>query len=211
LGNSILQRNPPAALIQQLISEPTYTNYYGIDPSTIGAIFDSRELNLSTVTTRGMDLRLQYKREWLGTQFETGIDGTYIFTFDDQFTNSAPVTSFRNTLYNPTDLRLRAREILTRGPLSGGLYVNFTNAYENTTVVPEEHVSSWLTVDAIATYEFSPTSAPLHGGTISVSVVNLTNRQPPYAANDNGFPITYDGANANALGRYVSLRLQKRW
>ena len=211
LGPAILQRNPPAALIQQLLSQPSYVDYYGIDPATIGAVFDGRSMNLSTVTTRGLDLRLQYKTDWMGSRFEVGVDGTYIFTFSDQFTSSAPVTSFRNTLYNPTDLRLRIRAILTRGPLSGGLYINFTNAYENPNVTPEEHVSSWLTLDAIASYEFPSANVLLHGDSLSVSIINLANRQPPYAANDNGFPINFDGANASVLGRYVSLRLQKRW
>jgi hypothetical protein len=30
-------------------------------------------------------------------------------------------------------------------------------------------------------------------------------------SNPTGYGITYDGANANALGRFFSLRLQKRW
>jgi hypothetical protein len=38
----------------------------------------------------------------------------------------------------------------------------------------------------------------------------LTDRPPPYVSNPS-YPITYDGVNANALGRYISLRLQKRW
>jgi hypothetical protein len=147
----------------------------------------------------------------LDTQYETGLDGTYIFSFDDQFTNSAPVTSFRNTVFNPTDLRLRGRAIMTRGPLSIGLYLNFTNAYSNNDVTPEEHVSSWTTADAVANYDLASDGGPLHGLAVTLSVINLTDRNPPYVANPNGFPINYDGANANALGRYISLRLQKRW
>ena len=38
----------------------------------------------------------------LGTQFETGIDGTYLFKFDNQFTALAPVTSILNTTFNPS-------------------------------------------------------------------------------------------------------------
>jgi len=211
LGPAIVQRNPPAALIQQLISEPTYDNFYNVDPTTIGAIFDSRALNLSTVKTRGLDFRFAYKTTMLDTQYETGLDGTYIFSFDDQFTNSAPVTSFRNTVFNPTDLRLRGRAIMTRGPLSIGLYLNFTNAYSNNHLTPEEHVSSWTTADAVANYDLASGGGPLHGLAVTLSVINLTDRNPPYVANPNGFPINYDGANANALGRYISLRLQKRW
>jgi hypothetical protein len=43
-------------------------------------------------------------------------------------------------------------------------------------------------------------------------VINLANRAPPFVSNPSSvYPVTYDGANANTLGRFISLRLQKRW
>jgi len=211
LGPSILQRNPPASLIQQLISAPTYVNPYGVDPTTIGAIFDSRAMNLSSVKTRGLDFGVGYKTTVLRTRIDTGIDGTYIFTFDNQFTDSAPVVSILNTTYNPTDLRLRGRAIATRGPLSAGVYLNYTNAYTDNNITPSGHVSSWTTADATLSYEFDSTGTPFGGLVVALSVINLTDRDPPYLANPLGYQFTYDGANANALGRFYSLRLQKRW
>jgi iron complex outermembrane receptor protein len=212
LGSNIVQRNPPSSLIQQLISEPTYENPYNINPASIGALINSESMNLSEVKTRGLDFDFGYKRTILGTGIDTGIGGTYIFTFDDQFASGVPVRSLLNTTYNPVDLKLRARALATRGPLSGGFYINFTNDYSNDNVAPYAHVSSWTTADAVASYEFGSSGTPFHGVTIGLSVINLTNRAPPYVANPSGYStITYDGVNANALGRYISLRLQKRW
>lgn len=211
LGPGIVQRNPPHSLVQQLISEPTYLNPFNVDPSTIGAIFDSRSRNLSAVKTRGFDFGVGYRGTLFGTGIDTGIDGGYIFTYDNQFTSVAPVTSVLNTTYNPINLKLRARALATRGPLSGGVYINFTNAYLDDNIVPYGHVSSWTTADAVLTYEFGSSTAPFSGVTVALSVINLTDRAPPYVSNPFGYPITYDGANANALGRYISLRLQKRW
>jgi outer membrane receptor protein involved in Fe transport len=210
LGPTILNRSPTSAQIAQLVSEPTYDNFFNLNPATIGAILDSRTLNLSTVKTQGLDFRFAYKRPLLGAQIEAGLDGTYIFSFEDQFTSEAPLTSFRSTPYNPVDLRMRARAIVTYGPLTTGLYLNFTNSYSNNQVTPEEHVASWTTVDAIVSYELGSAVTALHGVSMSFSVLNFTDRDPPYVANLN-FPITYDGANANALGRYFSIRVQKRW
>jgi iron complex outermembrane recepter protein len=211
VGPNVLQRNPPSSLIQQLISEPTYQNFFNINPATIGAIYDSESLNLSSVKTRGLDFGLGYKRTILGTGIDTGIDGTYIFEFDNQFSSGAPVASILNTSYNPINLRLRARALATRGPLSGGVYINFTNDYSDDNVIPYGHVSSWTTADAVATYEFGSSGGPFKGTAVALSVINLTNRAPPYVANPSGYAITYDGSNANALGRFISLRLQKRW
>jgi iron complex outermembrane receptor protein len=211
LGPSILQRNPPASLVQQWIALPTYQNPFNVDPATIGAIFDSRSSNLSTVKTTGLDFGLGYKAALLGARIDTGLDGTYIFSYDNQFTSSAPVTSILNTTYNPTDLRFRARTIITQGGFSTGVYINFTNAYTDNNITPSGHVSSWTTADAIVSYEFGPVGDPFAGAVVSLSVTNLTDRDPPYVTNPFGYPITYDGANANVLGRYFSLRLQKRW
>jgi iron complex outermembrane receptor protein len=211
LGPHIVQRNPPSSLVQQLISEPTYSNPFNVNPATIGAIYDSENMNLSSVKTRGLDFGFGYKRRILGTEIDTGIDGGYIFAFDNQFSSTAPVVSILNTSYNPVNLRLRARALATRGPLSGGVYINFTNDYSDNNVIPYGHVSSWTTADAVASYAFGSSGGPFNGTAIALSVINLTNRAPPYVSNPSGYPITYDGANANALGRYISLRLQKHW
>jgi iron complex outermembrane receptor protein len=211
LGPNIVQRNPPSSLVQQLISEPTYQNPFNINPATIGAIYDSEEMNLSSVKTRGLDFGLGYKRTISGTGIDTGIDGGYIFAFDNQFSSTAPVVSVLNTSYNPINLRLRARALATRGPLSGGVYINFTNDYSDNSVIPYGHVASWTTTDAVASYEFGSSGGSPNGLTVALSVINLTNRAPPYVSNPSGYPITYDGANANALGRFISLRLQKHW
>jgi outer membrane receptor protein involved in Fe transport len=100
----------------------------------------------------------------------------------------------------------------TRGGLTAGVYLNFVNAYTNNQITPYEHVASWTTADAIASYEFAAVRGVQKGLSLSLSVVNLAGRDPPYALNSNtGNNVNYDGANANALGRYFSLRLGKRW
>jgi iron complex outermembrane recepter protein len=210
-GPAVLQRNPSSALVQQLISNPTYANPFNVDPTTIGAIFDSRALNLSTVKTRGVDFGFEYKITLSDVQIDTGIDGTRILTFDNQFTGTAPVTSTLNTTYNPIDLRIRGRTVVTRGPLSAGAYLNFADGYTDTNITPNSHISSWTTADALVSYQLHDAGSAFDGFSISLSVRNLTNRDPPYVANPLGYQINYDGANANALGRFYSLQLQKRW
>jgi iron complex outermembrane receptor protein len=211
LGPEIVQRNPLSSTVQQWASFPSFTNPLGVDLASIGAILDGRYLNLSTVKTRGLDFGLDYKATLSGSLIDTGIDGTRIFAFENQFTNSAPITSFLSTPYNPIDLKLRGRVVVTRGPLSVGLYLNFTNSYQDTNIVPSGHVSSWTTADAVVSYEFGSEVGPFSGASIALSVVNFTDRDPPYVTNYSGLPMNYDGVNANALGRFFSLRLQKHW
>ena len=211
LGPQIVQQNPPNSLIRQYVSAPTYVNPFNIDPATIGAVIDDRELNLSTVKTRGLDFAAGYKTTLWGSQLETGIDGTYIFAFDNQFSSTGPVTSFLNMPYEPIDLRLRARASFSRGPWSTGLFLNYTNAYKDTNVVPSGHVASWTTADAVISYEFASAMSATRGLAASLSITNLTDRDPPYVTGYSNYGINYDGINANALGRFFALRLQKRW
>jgi outer membrane receptor protein involved in Fe transport len=60
-------------------------------------------------------------------------------------------------------------------------------------------------------YQFGVADAQPKGVSVSFAVTNLTNRNPPYIADSAQYGITYDGVNANALGRFFSLRLQKHW
>ena len=123
LGSAIVQRNPPASLVQQLVASPNYVNYFKVDPSTITAIVDGRYLNLSTTKTRGVDFGLSYKSDVLRGVMDLGIDGTRILAFDNEFGGSS--VSILNTVFNPTDLKLRGHAILTQGSLSAGVFLNY--------------------------------------------------------------------------------------
>lgn len=210
LGPSIIQRNPSPERVQQFVAASTYENPLGIDPTTIGAIFDSRVHNLSSIRTSGFDLDGSWAAQTAIANIELGLNGTYIFRFDTKFTPSAATVSILNTQYNPVDLRIRARAILRRGGLTFASFVNFTNSYRADDTVTAPAISSWTTVDETVKYLFNSEHGPLADASVLLSVTNLFNKQPPYAANPV-FDINFDGANANALGRFISLQLSKRW
>src|SRR5581483_9379350 len=102
---------------------------FGIDLATIGAIVDSRVHNLSIVRTRGVDVQGSWASWTPLGNLELGLNTTYIFRFDSQFTSSAPVVSVLNTQYNPVNLRARARAMLRRGGFAFASFINYTNSY----------------------------------------------------------------------------------
>jgi outer membrane receptor protein involved in Fe transport len=185
-------------------------NPFDIDPATIGAIFDSRVHNLSIMRTSGLDLDGSWASQTALGNVELGLNGTYIFRFDTQFTANAPSVPILNTEYNPVDLRMRARAIIRRGDLTFASFVNFTNSYREDNTATAPAISSWTTVDETVKYLFNSEHGPLADASVQLSVTNLFNTAPPYAANPL-FGINFDGANANALGRFISLQLSKRW
>ena len=208
LGPSIIQRDPSPQRVQQFAASPGYANLFGIDLATIGAIFDSRVHNLSSMRTSGLDLDGSWTAQTALANIELGLNGTYIFGFDTQFTPNATTVSILNTEYNPVDLRMRARAVIRRGGLTFASFVNFTNSYR--TGDSGTPIASWTTVDATAKYLFNSEHGPLADASVLLSVTNLLNKDPPYVANPV-FGINFDGANANALGRFISLQLSKRW
>jgi iron complex outermembrane recepter protein len=210
LGPSIIQRNPSAAHVQQLAATPGYANLFGIDLSTIGAIFDSRVHNLSIERTRGLDLDAAWTAQTAAANVELGVNGTYILRFDTQFTPNASTVSILSTAYNPVDLRMRARAIIRRGGLTFASFVNFTNSYQLDDSATAREIPSWTTVDATAKYLFNSEHGPLTDASVLLSVTNLLNKDPPFVPNPV-YSINFDGANANALGRVISIQLSKRW
>ena len=183
LGPSIIQRNPSAARVQQFVASPGFENPLGIDPATIGAIFDSRVHNLSSIRTSGLDLDGSWIAQTPIANIELGLNGTYIFRYDTQFTPNAATVSILNTEYNPVDLRVRARAILRRGGLTFASFVNFTNSYREEDEPGALPISSWTTVDETVKYLFNADHGPLADASLQVSVINLFNKAPPYVAN----------------------------
>jgi outer membrane receptor protein involved in Fe transport len=210
LGPAIVQRNPSAARVQELIASPGFFNFFGVDVSTIGAILDSRVHNLSIVRTRGLDLDGAWAIRTPFGNAEVGLNGTYIFRFDNQFTSNAPAVSVLDTAYNPVDLRLRARAMIHRNGLSLATFLNYTDSYKQDKGVATPAIASWTTVDLSAKYLFSADNGPLAGAAIMVSATNLFDKDPPFVSNPL-FNINFDGANANALGRFLSVQFSKRW
>jgi iron complex outermembrane recepter protein len=210
LGPSIIQRNPSAGRVQQLAASPGYANLFGIDLSTIGAIFDSRVHNLSIERTRGLDLDGAWAAQTALANVELGLNGSYIFRFDTQFTPNASTVSILNTAYNPVDLRMRARAVIRRGGLSVASFVNFTDSYREDGTSSARQIPTWTTIDATAKYLFNSEHGPLADASLLISVTNLLNKAPPFVPNPR-FGVNFDGANANALGRFLSLQVSKRW
>jgi hypothetical protein len=58
---------------------------------------------------------------------------------------------------------------------------------------------------------FRAHQGPLANASIGLVASNIFARNPPFVLNPYGVGINFDGANANAVGRMLSLRLAKSW
>lgn len=219
LGAEIVQQGPALSLVEELAADPTFVDFrcFGGDNcgslDTITAVLDYRLRNLSRVETSGVDLGITYARELPFAQMEVGVEGTYILKFDSQFTARSPVSEGLNIPYNPVDLKLRGHLAATHEDLTLALFLNYVDSYtDNRTFIAgtPSPIPSWTTIDATLGYSLSPGRGMWGGFSATLGIINLTDKDPPLVRN-RFYGVDFDGTNANALGRFVSLQLSKHW
>ena len=205
-----LQLAPDAATVAQYYASPYLTNLFNVPAANIGAIVDNRSQNLSVTKMRGIDLAVGYR---IG-ELSFGLNASYLIDFINQQSPAAPQVDVLNTLFRPVDLRMRGQAGWSRGNFGATVFLNYVNGYTSDATGVEVPVASWTTADLNLTYDVPKSSgAPpwLSGTRWSLNVVNLTNQNPPFVDNDIGWHVNFDGENANALGRFVSAQVTKRW
>lgn len=229
--------NPSLTTRQALFNDPRFlgTNpatAAALAPTDIAAIIYATQTNLAALETEGVDFAARYRfdtADW--GAFDFGLQSTWVLAYRLKGAPDQPFVEAVNnysTIANPVDLRVRGSADWTYGPLRAGATVNFVNDYAcnsgcfvpNAAGVPVANVQpvrieSWTTLDLRASLDLGWLGEVGRNTTLSLSVVNATDEDPPFidaatAINDS-LPDRYDAANANILGRAVSLTLTRRW
>jgi outer membrane receptor protein involved in Fe transport len=174
--------------------------------------FDNRLNNIGMEKVAAIDLTF-------GSEFNTdlgslsfGLTATFSREHERKVTQAAPVFSLLNGPGKPVDLRLRFNAGWQRSAWSAFMYLNYVDSYTDTLAFTETKIDSWTTADL--TLRFN-TSQILSGGMfddmdVSLGIDNVFDSDPPVFLS-NSFGFGYDSVNSDAIGRYVSLRLIKRW
>jgi outer membrane receptor protein involved in Fe transport len=181
------------------------------DPRKIGAIVDSRMVNVASQTVRGADLNVAFQ---VGSGSNSGLlflNGTYLDLIEKD-TPQAPEQTLSGLAFYPAKFRTRggATWKLNSWALTGT--VNYLPGETNNQVTPVQKVGSWTTADVSLRY--APVLPGVFSGIhFSVAVVNAFNRDPPYVQLATAVTpgLNYDSSNTNPMGRFVSLQMSKEW
>ena len=146
LGPQFAQFNPPAALVQSLINTPGFVNF-GANLADITALINGEYLNISHVSTSGIDFDGSYQKRIRAVDLNVALSGTYVLMYDEQLSSTSPVRSILNTTYNPLRFKARGQLGLAYRGFSTTAFINYANAYRNNQITPEAPISSWTTVD----------------------------------------------------------------
>jgi iron complex outermembrane recepter protein len=210
---AVINRNPTQAQIDAVCNRPDFsTSRASCLASTPAAIIDFRLANLSSTESSGLDVDIRQRVNSGVGRFDFGLQGTYVFHFDQAVTNTSPSVDILNTYGNPLRLRFRAtagwrQHSAGDSGLGANLAVNFTNAYDNpgSTLLPR--IDSLATVDLRLRYQTPEDAGLLSGVEFALNAVNIFNQSPSFADNVYG----YDTVNSQPLGRVLSLSFRKKW
>lgn len=198
------------------ISDPT-------DPAAVAdvvtVIFDSRLDNLAGSKVEGLDVAVDYGHETSIGDLHYGVRLTKTLTSTQRAITASPEISLLDTVGNPVSLRGSAYAGLSRGGFNSRVTVNYVDSYTNVTIEPEQPIDSWTTVDLNLRYTFDDHSNDLLSDlALSLTIQNLLDTDPPFVGQQvlGGFdglirPVGFDPVNANALGRFITIGLTKRF
>jgi iron complex outermembrane receptor protein len=216
---TLLNRAPSRALVDALRAQAASFSNFGTDvpfnPATQDVLtvfpnlvyFDNRRANVAEDTASGIDLDATTRRgPWIAS-----LRATYFLALDRKTTPDTPAISQLERQGKPTDFRARAGLGREGEVLSAYAYVNYSDGYFDKVATPPRSISPWATLDLVLRVDGNGLSSPmLEGVTATFSADNVLDARPPRFANQT-FGLGYDPANANPYGRYVSVRLAKRW
>jgi outer membrane receptor protein involved in Fe transport len=193
------------ARIDALINSPAYV-LPGLFPAdSFGAIVDMSYVNTAEVLVSGIDLNAAYGFDWSDNRIDAAANLSWLLDYDRKITPTASREDLLNTVGQPVDIRARGSVTWSRGPLSAALGVNYVNGYATLT---GRNIEAWTTADVQLRWR-APETGNLKGLSLDLNIQNLLDTDPPFYDGPGGYG--YDPANADPLGRSVSLQLTKAW
>ena len=180
------------------------------DPSTVGAIVRNSYQNATAQTVKGLDL--SYRQAF---HFGAGTLGAFAnatwLKLEQQTLVTQLATRLSGTIFNAPKLKARAGVNWQSGGWSVTGVANYLSGEVDTGVTPSVDVASWTTIDSTITYTFAQTRGVTRGLRLVLAASNLLDADPPRTTSSSLSykAFNYDSANASALGRFLSLTVNK--
>jgi outer membrane receptor protein involved in Fe transport len=206
-----VQRISPAtnaadlALITQALASAPLSGGSDILPTQYGAIVDTRYVNTTTLHVSGVDVTGGYDFDLGEDRVSLAANASYLFRYDQQLTPTSAVVKRVNVANFPLRFRSRLTADWTRGRLSLGGALNYVGAYHDSLGAG---IGDQATVDLQARLSPAETGV-MKGLRVLLNVRNVFDDAPPFYNNARGF--AYDPANADPIGRFVSIQLTRAW
>jgi iron complex outermembrane receptor protein len=208
----LITENPDLASVAAYFTGPSFSNPIGAAPGDVRAILDVRTRNLSSSRVRGLDFDFGYNRPLGEGTLSLVFGGSRLFEIDNRLVEAAAPNNVVGTLGNPVKLRLRGSAHFTLGSFDGGIGFNHAGTYRNRTVIPEERVASFTTVDLQLGVRIGVPDPRARSLRLALSINNLFDTDPPYARFQAiGSAVAYDPEQASPVGRNLAIQAVMTW
>lgn len=182
------------------------------DATSVAAVLDGRRSNAARLTTRGLDASLQASLETRYGTWRAMLVGNLVFEWKTAPSPNVPFVDAVDRIFNPVSKQATLQLGWQRDAWSAAFTSRYTGAYRNDTQLTfgrYARVDDWLVHDVLLAYDTGERwSGPGSNVRIALGVQNVLDEEPPLALNTN---ILFDPQYANALGRYSTLSVTKRW
>jgi outer membrane receptor protein involved in Fe transport len=193
------------ALITALLDAPAAAAVKGtFTPQSYLAIVDARYVNTTVLHVSGLDLNGVYALDVGQDRITFSGNASYMARYDQQLTPTTVALSRAGLAGFPVRLRSRAAAEWTHGFIAAQVAFNYIGAYHDPHGV---RIADQPTFDL--QLRAAPDRGPWKGLGAALTVRNVFDRAPPFYNNAAG--VAYDPANADPIGRFVSLQLTKTW
>jgi iron complex outermembrane recepter protein len=194
------------AFVDALVAQDwLFIDFVGTGTTGARHIIDFRQKNAARAQLTGYDMTASYSFAYGINSFDLNLSVTHIKQILTSLTRESATFDQVDKYNQPLDWRGRAMGTWRRNGLSVTAALNYADNYINDSFVEDVPVSSWTTVDATVSYDIAQ-----YGTKLSLSASNLFDKDPP-VADSPLFVLGYDVYNADAMGRFVTARLSKRW
>lgn len=195
------------ALVEGFLSDPANLLPGAFPATSYGAIVDARYVNAASLVAEGVDGAVSYRLEaWDG---DLNLEGavTWLGHYDRQITPVSAVEQLVGQPHLPARWRGRAGGYWSRETVGAGLWAVYTGGSRDG--VSGDPIDDWLTFDGQVRVALTSGIGSPDDLALTLNVQNLFNQEPPFYNAQRG--LGYDAANANILGRQLSLTLTKSW
>jgi len=194
------------ALITALVNSPqTSTAQGSFPPASYGAIIDGRQVNTGSLEVEGVDLMAAYGFDLGGGRLDLSANASDLLRYDQTLTPTGATLKRVAVAGFPARLRARINADWRRGAWSLGGSINQLSASHDLAGV---HIDDLTTVDLRLRWS-PPADSRWRGLTLGLNARNLFDTAPPFFNSVLGFG--FDAANADPIGRFVSLQLTRSW
>ncbi len=185
-------------------SHAVQTGLYDLD--TYGAIVEARNVNTGSLDVRGLDLSGGYQTTVKGDLLSFDGSLSWMMRYARKVTPTSSATQLAGTAGYPADLRARVSATWTHGASATTVGINHLGDSHDEI---GRRIEPWTTLDLQIRLQPRSQAFAWRGLTLALNVQNLLDTDPPFY--DSPLAIGYDPANADPVGRLVSLQLTKAW